>query len=88
MAKYSAQHQGIFKDQSMDDCHFRRSPVRLRDLYVGACQLSEPADEKPAGDEKKYPAPTYEQVSSDKTGYVETVEVIFNPGHTPGSVST
>src|SRR3989344_7225836 len=31
------------------------------------------------GDENKYPNPTYEQVSSDKTGFVEVVQVAFNP---------
>lgn len=31
------------------------------------------------GDEKKYPNPTYEQVSSDKTGFVEVGFVEFNP---------
>ncbi len=31
------------------------------------------------GDEKKYPNPTYEQVCSDKTGYVEVVHVQYNP---------
>ncbi len=28
---------------------------------------------------KKYPNPSYEQVCSDKTGFVETTEVIFDP---------
>jgi len=31
------------------------------------------------GDEKKYPDPSYEQISSDRTGYVEVVQVSFNP---------
>ena len=31
------------------------------------------------GNENKYPNPTYEQVSSDKTGFVEVVQVMFNP---------
>ena len=31
------------------------------------------------GDEKKYPNPNYEMIHKDKTGYVEAVEVIFNP---------
>jgi len=29
------------------------------------------------GDEKKFPNPTYEQVCSDKTGYAETVKIVF-----------
>ena len=28
---------------------------------------------------KKYPNPTYHQVCSDRTGFVETTEVVFNP---------
>ena len=31
------------------------------------------------GDEKKHPNPTYEQVSSDKTGFVEVGLIEFNP---------
>jgi peptide-methionine (S)-S-oxide reductase len=31
------------------------------------------------GDEKKYPNPSYEQVSSDKTGFVEVGLIEFNP---------
>ncbi|HTY43970.1 MAG TPA: peptide-methionine (S)-S-oxide reductase MsrA [Patescibacteria group bacterium] len=31
------------------------------------------------GDEKKYPNPSYEQVSSDKTGFVEVCYVEYNP---------
>ncbi len=34
------------------------------------------ADKKKSG---KYPNPTYHQVCSDRTGFVETAEVIFNP---------
>lgn len=29
------------------------------------------------GDEKKFPHPTYEQVCSDKTGYAEAIQIIF-----------
>ncbi len=31
------------------------------------------------GDEKNYPGPTYEQVCSDKTGYAEVVQIVFEP---------
>lgn len=31
------------------------------------------------GDEENYPNPTYEQVSSDKTGHIEVVQLQFNP---------
>jgi peptide-methionine (S)-S-oxide reductase len=31
------------------------------------------------GDERRYPHPTYKQVCSDRTGYAETIEIIFNP---------
>ena len=31
------------------------------------------------GDEKKYPNPTYEMLHGDKTGYVEAVELEFDP---------
>jgi peptide-methionine (S)-S-oxide reductase len=31
------------------------------------------------GDEKKYPNPTYKEVSSNKTGFIEVCEVQFNP---------
>jgi len=31
------------------------------------------------GDEKKYPNPTYDEVCSNKTGYIEAILVQFNP---------
>ena len=31
------------------------------------------------GDEEAYPSPSYEQVCSDKTGYAEAVQVVYNP---------
>ncbi|MFZ1970982.1 MAG: peptide-methionine (S)-S-oxide reductase MsrA [Candidatus Nanoarchaeia archaeon] len=35
------------------------------------------------GDSKKYPDPTYEQVSSDRTGFIEVCEIVFNPKDIP-----
>jgi peptide-methionine (S)-S-oxide reductase len=34
------------------------------------------------GDEKSFPSPTYEQVSSHRTGYAEAVKIEFNPKET------
>lgn len=32
------------------------------------------------GDEENYPSPSYKQVCSGKTGYIEVVNIEFNPG--------
>lgn len=31
------------------------------------------------GDEKKYPGPTYKQIHSNETGYIEVIKIEYNP---------
>jgi peptide-methionine (S)-S-oxide reductase len=51
----------------------------VEDIFMKIKGVVETAVGYMGGNEKKYPNPTYRQVCSDRTGYVEVTQIKFNP---------